>query len=425
MSKKREAAASKWRGSDALVDQLVAIDRLVEDPGNLNKHPARSIEQIAKSLDRFGQVKPVVVRRDGKTVIAGNGTLAAARSLGWTSLAVVKFDGKDEDAAAYAIVDNRSAQFAEWDHAALLEKISALPAIEQVVLGWNDDEVEALARLVSDSIAPVAADADPPAVAKVADAHGGGRYQLGPHVLVCGDSLLPETLDALFVGSRPACAMWTDPPYGVSYVGKTQDAMTIENDDKDPVALEAFIVAVSENAMRHMEPGSPTYQAAPAGPLGATAFANALMKVGLFRQRLVWVKDRFVLGHSDYHYRHEDIFMGYTPGAKGRLGRGGSRWYGDDAQDTILEVARPSANLDHPTMKPVELIERCLANSTRVGDVVLDPFGGSGSTLIACARMNRVARLVEIDPLYADVIRRRWTAWAKAAGVDPGSGALD
>ena len=131
------------------------------------------------------------------------------------------------------------------------------------------------------------------------------------------------------------------------------------------------------------------------------------------RQTLVWVKDAFVLGHSDYHYQHEPILYGYKPipEGEGRLGRGAARWYGDNAQASVLAVDRPKVNADHPTSKPVELIERCLHNSTRRGDVVFEPFAGSGSTLIACERLGRSCRAVEIDPRYVDVIVARWQAF--------------
>jgi site-specific DNA-methyltransferase (adenine-specific) len=138
----------------------------------------------------------------------------------------------------------------------------------------------------------------------------------------------------------------------------------------------------------------------------------------------VWVKNVLVLGHSDYHYRHEDIYFGYTKGV-GRMGRGGAGWFGDNSQTTVLEFKKPSANREHPTMKPVELVEYCINNSSEPGWLVGEPFGGSGTTLIACAKTGRLARLIEIDPRYCDVIRRRWTQYALSAGVDPGTGRLD
>jgi site-specific DNA-methyltransferase (adenine-specific) len=187
------------------------------------------------------------------------------------------------------------------------------------------------------------------------------------------------------VGTQAVC-LWTDPPYGVAYTGKTADALTITGDGADGL-----------------------------GELLAGAFAclsGVLDDAGWrFHQALVWVKDVFVLGHSDYHYRHEDILYGYLPG-EGRSGRGdhaGTRWCGDHSQDTVLEIPRRRRSTEHPTTKPVELITRCLGNSAPIGGIVLDPFAGSGSTLIACCQTGRVARLCEIDPGYVDVIVRRWS----------------
>ncbi len=159
-----------------------------------------------------------------------------------------------------------------------------------------------------------------------------------------------------------------------------------------------------------LAPGAPFYIAHPAGAL-SLVFQQALVDVGWrHHQTLVWVKDSLVLGHSDHHFRHEPILYGWTPGP-GRSGRGahdGSRWYGDDSQTTVLEVPRPKRSADHPTSKPVELVARCLRNSTRRGDIVYEPFAGSGSTLIACEQLGRVCLAVEIDARYADVIVRRW-----------------
>ena len=147
----------------------------------------------------------------------------------------------------------------------------------------------------------------------------------------------------------------------------------------------------------------------PAGPLSLT-FGQVVTTLGWrLRQTLVWVKDSLVLGHADYHYRHEPILFGYLPGP-GRQGRGSRGWYGDHAQDTVFEIPRPTASPDHPTSKPVALVSAMLVNSTRGNDLVLDPFGGSGTTLIACEQLGRTCRMLELDPRYCDVIVRRWEA---------------
>lgn len=197
-----------------------------------------------------------------------------------------------------------------------------------------------------------------------------------------------------------ADAMWTDPPYGVSYVGKTKDALTIENDDRSSDSLEAFLRDVFALALIHTKAGGAWYVAAPAGPLHL-AFASALHELGVWRQTLTWEKDQFVLGRSDYHYRHEPIFYGWKEGAA-------HTWNGGRTQDSVLEVPRPRRSAEHPTMKPVALVQRCVENSTDAGALVVDPFGGSGTTLMACEAAGRTASLIELDPKYCDVIVARW-----------------
>jgi DNA modification methylase len=199
----------------------------------------------------------------------------------------------------------------------------------------------------------------------------------------------------------------TDPPYGVDYRGKTKRSLRIANDDGNGIAdllSETFPVLD-----KVLAPGTPIYLFHPAGPASAV-FVKAFLDVGWqIRQGLVWVKDALVLGHGDYHFRHEPIIYGTTPG--GRLGRGRARWYGGHAQTSVFEVPRPRASLEHPTAKPVALISQLVANSSRIGDVVLDPFLGSGTTLIAAEQLGRRCCAIEIDARYADVAIARWEAF--------------
>ncbi|MCL8016985.1 DNA methyltransferase, partial [Streptomyces sp. AS02] len=242
-------------------------------------------------------------------------------------------------------------------------------------------------------------------------------WHLGPHRVLCGDSTDITAVEAMLDGDRAHC-MWTDPPYGVEIVGgshaipvkerRAQGKLTIQNDGASD--LPELLAGAFATATAALVPGAPVYIAHPPGPL-SLEFANAFQQAGwLLRQQLIWVKDSLVLGRSDYHYRHEPIWYGFTdPTAdSGRLGRGGDRWHGDNAQTSILEVPRPPRSEDHPTMKPVELITRCLSNSCPPGGLVYEPFGGSGSTLIAAHTLGRIARVVELDPRYVDVICRRY-----------------
>ncbi|MGV9181822.1 DNA-methyltransferase [Arcanobacterium canis] len=223
-------------------------------------------------------------------------------------------------------------------------------------------------------------------------------------------SVIRETLPLwllLYEACQGALAdcVWTDPPYGVSYVGKTKDALTIQNDgasDLDGLLDDAFATVVNIT-----KAGAPVYIAH--ADTARVEFETAMRGSGIeFRENLIWEKNTIVLGHSDYHYKHEPILYGFTPGGEGRLGRGGDRWYGDNAQSTVFVFDKPARNKVHPTMKPVALIQAMLRNSCPPGGLVADVFGGSGSTLIAAVDLGMRAFLVELDPHYADVIARRY-----------------
>jgi DNA modification methylase len=216
------------------------------------------------------------------------------------------------------------------------------------------------------------------------------------HKLLCGDSTKPEDV-ARVMGGEQAVMLWTDPPYGVSYVGKTKAALTIQNDGAE--GLPDLLARAFTAADSVMAPGASFYLAAPAGPQG-TVFRQAILQVGWkFHQAIVWVKNAMVLGHSDYHYRHEDILYGWK--------EGGHRWYGDRCQTSVLEIDRPSRSEEHPTMKPPALIAACLVNSSKIGDLVLDTFTGSGSTTAACEQHGRQFRGIELEPKFVAVVLER------------------
>jgi site-specific DNA-methyltransferase (adenine-specific) len=389
-----------------------SLDSLQPDPQNARSHDERNLELIVTSLRDVGAARSIVVDENG-TILAGNATVAAARAAGLRNVQVVEADGKTviavrrsgltpEQKQRLALYDNRAAELAEWDHAVLATLVDEIDLSAM----WSEDE---LADLLAQDEAGIDLIGDPDAVPEVPDdpvTQSGDLWVLGSHRLLCGDAAKPDDLAQLMGGEHAAC-LWTDPPYGVAYVGKTAEALTIANDDD--AGLQGLLRAAFAAVTPHLVAGASFYIAHPAGPL-ASVFAAAVTDAGWsLRQTLVWVKDHFVLGRSDYHYRHEPILFGYVPG-EGRRGRGGSGWFGDNAQDSVFEVPRPTASPDHPTCKPVELIAAMLHNSTRRGDIVLDPFGGSGSTLIAGEQLGRPTRLMELDPKYCDVIVRRWEA---------------
>jgi len=236
------------------------------------------------------------------------------------------------------------------------------------------------------------------------------------HRVMCGDSTSEADI-AQVLGQDQADLVWTDPPYGVAYVGKTADALTIENDRLDEAGLEALLVAALGAVHERTKPGGVWYVASPGGELFFT-FGSVLKRLGVWRHTIIWVKDQFVLGRADYHYRREPLFYGWKEGA-------GHFFVDDRTQDTVWEIPRPRRSEEHPCMKPLELVARSIRNSSRRGDLVVDPFGGSGTTLLAAAQEGRRARLIELGPGYCDVIRRRWTGYARSAGFDPGPGALE
>ena len=247
------------------------------------------------------------------------------------------------------------------------------------------------------------------------------------HLLFCGDATNADALktgiEAMLGEGGKATMMWTDPPYGVDYVGKVEgNAMTIQNDARDQAGLRALLRDAWTACATIMQESAPFYVAGPTdrnGGVFITSFEN-LETPWRYFQMLVWVKQRMILGHSDYHLRHEAVYYGYTPGrrtgrisqmensAANRSGEVPTRWFGPDNCTSVIEVDAPSASREHPTMKPVELITQAIENSSVPGDVVFDPFAGSGSTLIAADLTDRRAFVVELDPRYADVIRQRY-----------------
>lgn len=402
-----------------LVGQLV-YDRLpVDSLHTFGGNPRKGdVGQIARSLEKHGQYRPIVVNAGTVTgrpreVLAGNHTLMAARSLGWPLIDACVVDVDDDTAKSIVAADNRLADLGGYDDAALFELLDSLED-----LGGTGYGISELEKLRQELFPPeVLTDPDEaPSVPAEPVSEPGQVWQLGKHRLLVGDSTDLEAVRRL-VGDEPPNCVWTDPPYGVDYVGgnhalsvaerKKRGGQSIQNDGAGGLAAlldQAFAVVADVCA-----PGVPVYVAH--ADTERINFETAMTNAGLsVRQNLVWVKGSLVMGRSDYHYRHEPILYGFTPGGQGRLGRGGERWHGDNSQTTVFEFARPPRNAEHPTMKPVALIDAMLKNSLPPGGIVFDPFGGSGSTLIAAHDRGCRAFLVELDPKYADVILHRYEA---------------
>lgn len=269
--------------------------------------------------------------------------------------------------------------------------------IEGLITGFSQDEIDDLLDDFDESAEVEEEELpEPPQEPK---SKPGDLWILGNHRLLCGDSTSQEDV-ARLMGDDRADLWLTDPPYNVSYTGKTKDSLTIQNDEMDDESFRRFLVSAYFAADSVLKDGASFYiwHADSEG----FNFRGACRDIGWkVRECLIWVKNAFVMGRQDYQWKHEPCLYGWKEGAS-------HNWYSDRSQSTVLEFARPSRNGEHPTMKPVELFRYLIGNSTRKGQIVLDSFGGSGTTLIACEDIGRKARLIELDPAYCDVIIERW-----------------
>lgn len=363
---------------------------------------------LVESLEANGQYRPIIVRTGTNEVLAGNHTLAAAVQMGWTEIAATYVDVDDDRAKRIVLVDNRSNDLASYDDNLLADLLAELPDLTGT--GYDGDALDDLLSDLDRNAEPPTDDVpDPPddPVTKPGD-----TIALGDHRLLCGSSVDAADVGRLLDGESPDLLV-TDPPYGVSYVGgnhnrtsqerRAAGGMEIVNDGLTPDQTEALFREAL--ALSDLKPGGVFYATVPAGPFLArfmAAAVDALGKDGL-RQILNWVKDSLVMGRSDYHYRHEPILYGWAPGAP-------HFFVEDRSQDSCWEIPRPKASKAHPTTKPVELFTRMVRNSSRHGELVYDPFAGSGTLLLACEAEGRRARAMEIDPRYCDVIVARWEA---------------
>jgi DNA modification methylase len=403
-------------GQSPLDIQIWPADRPKPYAKNARTVSARAIDAVATSLKEFGWRQPIVV--DGKDVIiAGHKRLLAAQKLGMTQVPVhVALGLTAAQCKAYRLMDNRSNQNSDWDTDLLREEMTEL--VGQLDLQLTGFEAAQLAEILNPPVA-VGEDEPPPAPPNPVSLPG-DLWILGKHRVFCGSAADPQAFAPLSEKSEVRL-LWTDPPYGVEYEGKTKDALTIKGDDSK--GLRDLLSAALANAAQVMAPGSPFYIAHASGPAGQDTWI-AIPTAWRVHQDLAWVKDSMVLGHSDYHYRHEGILYGYAAGG-GRPGRGnhlGTRWFGGNSQTSVFQFARPKRSTEHPTMKPTDLIAKCLSNSSERGDLVLDPFSGSGSTLMACEITDRVFFGIEIDPRYMDVIVTRWQGFSGRLATLSGDG---
>lgn len=423
--------------------EVLALDRLVPYARNARTHSETQVAEIAASIREFGFTNPVLISDEGD-IIAGHGRVMAARRLGLGEVPCIRLSHlSDAQRRAYVLADNKLAEKAGWDNELLRLELGELAELgfDLGLTGFDKSELDAL-MLGEDDVdnEGLTGDDDAPGLKDDPVSRSGDVWILGDHRVMCGDSTSIEAVEALCAGDLVDC-VWTDPPYNVAYETK---AGKIDNDNLEDGQFRQFLLDAYSSAWAVMKPGAAIY-VAHADTEGLN-FRAAFREVGLkLSGCLIWRKNALVLGRSDYQWRHEPILYGWKPGAA-------HRWFGGRAQTTVHEFGdapfivsedgsvqieigetvlrisgadlkveelvgsvvtaeKPRRSVDHPTMKPVELILPMVKNSSRRGDLVLDLFGGSGSTLIACQKSGRKARLMEFDPGYCDVIVRRWQEW--------------
>ena len=366
---------------------------------NSRTHSDAQVAQIAASIREFGFTNPVLVD-EANGIIAGHGRVMAARKLKLTEVPCIRLAHlSDAQKRAYVIADNKLALNAGWDEAMLKLELADLKALDfdLDLTGFNTDEIDALlAEKGTEGLTDPDDTPEPPVepVTRLGDV-----WVCGQHRVMCGSSLEMTAMERL-CGEQRVDMLLTDPPYNVAYTGKTKDALTIQNDSMGDEAFRTFLRDAFVTADSVLKPGAVFYiwHADSEGYNFRGACKDASWQV---RQCLIWQKNSMVMGRQDYHWQHEPCLYGWKDGA-------GHLWASDRKQTTLLKFDRPSRSEDHPTMKPVALFEYQLLNNTKGGDIVLDSFGGSGTTLIAAEKNGRIARIMELDPKYVDVIVKRW-----------------
>lgn len=378
--------------------ELVEINKLVPYVNNARTHSPEQINKLRSSLREFGFINPVIIDKD-YGIIAGHGRVIAAREEGIDKVPCVFVDHLTEaQKKAYIIADNRMALDAGWDEELLRVEIEALQAeaFDVSLTGFDEKEIT---DLFKDTQAEVKDDDYDltAALEKAAFVKKGDVWVVGRHRLMCGDATNAEDVDKL-CNSKRGNLILTDPPYGVSF--KSASGLTIQNDSMKNEEFYSFLLAAFKNMVSHLEPGGSAY-VFHADTEGLN-FRRAFIDAGLHLAGCcIWVKNSLVLGRSDYQWQHEPVLYGF-------LKNGNHHWYSDRKQTTIWNFDKPKRNENHPTSKPLDLLSYPLKNSTQENAIVLDTFGGSGSTLMACELTNRVCYTMELDEKYASVILRRY-----------------
>ena len=379
--------------------QLVAVEKLVPYVNNARTHSPEQLTKLRSSLREFGFINPVIIDRDFN-VIAGHGRIMAAKEEGITEVPCVFVDYLTEaQKKAYILADNRMALDAGWDEELLRIEIESLQGADFDVslTGFGADEIADLfagdgEKDVKDDDFDLSA-----ALEKAAFVERGDIWTVGRHRLMCGDATITEDVAAL-MGGKKANLIVTDPPYGVSF--KSSGGLTIQNDSMKGDEFYTFLYNSFTRMAAHLENGGAAY-VFHADTEGLN-FRKAFVDAGFHLAGVcIWVKNSLVLGRSDYQWQHEPVLYGF-------LKNGKHPWYSDRKQTTIWNYDKPKRNKNHPTSKPLDLLGYPICNSSQENAIVLDTFGGSGSTMMACEQTGRICCMMELDEKYASVILRRY-----------------
>ena len=392
-------------------------DSLIPYARNAKQHSDAQVAQIAASIREFGWGAPILV--DGQNnVIAGHGRLLAARKLGLAEVPVVPMDHlTDTQRRALILADNKIGENASWEDELLGIELAELKeaGFDLGLTGFSPEEWEAL--IAGENTTDGLTDDDAvPEVTETPISKTGDVWLLGEHKLLCGDATKSEDYQTL-LGDELVDMTFTDPPYNVNYANTAKDKMRGKNrpilNDNLGDGFGAFLVAACQNILTVTK--GAVYIAMSSSELDTlqSAFRTAGGKWSTF---IIWAKNTFTLGRADYQRQYEPILYGWRDGTD-------HFWCGARDQGDVWNIKKPQKNDLHPTMKPVELVERAVRNSSKTQDIVLDPFGGSGTTLIACEKTGRRARLIELDPQYVDVIVRRWQDYTGQAAKRASDGA--
>jgi hypothetical protein len=352
-----------------------------------------AVPAVMKSIEEFGFKVPIVIDKNG-TIVTGHTRLKAAKKLGMKTVpCIVADDLTPEQIKAFRLADNKVAEAAEWDMELLNEELDGIVDIDMSDFNFSDiTDSPSSEDVVEDDGENIELPSEP-------KTRLGDIWVIGRHKLMCGDATSEDVLKRLMGGDK-ADMYLTDPPYNVAYEGKTEDKLTIQNDSMEDSAFYQFLVDSFVAADSVMNEGAAFY-VWHADSEGYN-FRGACRAVEWeLRECLIWNKNTMVLGRQDYQWKHEPCLYGWKGGAA-------HNWYSDRKQTTVIDMNKPNRNAEHPTMKPVQLFAYLMENSSKPGDIVLDSFCGSGTTLIACEQMSRAARVLELDPKYCDVIVGRY-----------------